>query len=140
MLRKLTEIVFGKQAAQVVGSWTMLFKAAPFSYEHRKKYLSREALVGARVLGPIPSGHEREFFCLDRHTWIWHESWKDEHGQRQQFTVNYEIDPSGILKRVNGGQYTKLSGEELKRFNDAILAYYTEVSRQVYGVQAPALG
>ena len=32
-----------------------------------------EAKVGGDLFGPIPAGHRRDFFCLDEHTWIWHE-------------------------------------------------------------------
>lgn len=139
LLRKLSELLLGTNTTNASGGWGSQQAAAQLHYQKNKEYIAREAAVGARLLGPIPSGHDREFFCLDQHTWIWHETWKDEHGKRQEFTVNYEIDPSGVLKRVNGGSYSLLQGEELKRFNIAIRAYHAEVLRHVYGKQAPAL-
>ena len=132
-VRKLSELILGKEAIQAMAIRNSHQWASHSAYEREKEYIFRESLVGARVLGPIPSGHDREFFCLDEHTWIWRESWKDQNGQRQEFVVNYEVDPSGILKRVNGGQYTLLRGEELRRFVDAVTKYHNEVKRHVYG-------
>jgi hypothetical protein len=139
LLRDLSELFLGKKTTQALSAYMPQATQQQRSYQHEKEYIAREAAVGARILGPIPSGHEREFFCLDRNTWIWHESWKDESSKYQEFTVNYEVDPTGILKRVNGGSYTKLQGEELARFDRAIRTYYVEVARQVYGKQVPAL-
>ena len=138
MLRKFSEILFGKKATQSMAGLLPQITPAQRRYEVEKEYIARESLVGARILGQVPSGHQREFFCLDRHTWVWHESWTDENGKHQSFTVNYEIDPSGILKRINGGQYTLLQGEELQRFVKATQAYRQEVTRHVYGQPATA--
>ena len=132
MLHKLSQLIFGTNNVQ--SSLGSLSGQHMLKHNVRKSYIWREAVVGARVLGPIPSGHDREFFCLDRDTWVWHETWRDEKGHKQEFTVQYEVDPSGVLKRVNGGQYTKLQGVELARFEKAVYAYYQEVSRHVYGV------
>ncbi len=135
MLRKVTELLFGKKAADHLLASHEQHTQAHQQQQARKDYIAREAAIGARLLGPIPSGHIREFFCLDQHTWVWSESWRDKNGQPQQFTVNYEIDPAGILKRVNGGHYTKLQGQELHNFHTAITKYYQEVSTRIYGVQ-----
>lgn len=139
LLRNISELLFGTKATNALTGRSPQQASAQLHYQKNKEYIAREAAVGARLLGPIPSGHNREFFCLDQHTWIWHESWKDQNGKHQEFTVNYEVDPSGILKRVNGGSYSLLKGEELKRFNRAIRAYHSEVLRVVYNKQAPAL-
>lgn len=139
MLRKLSELIFGKQATQAISQWAPHTSHNQNAYQRRRALIAKEAHVGSTVLGPIPEGHKREFFCLDKHTWVWHESWKDASGMRQQFIVNYELDPTGVLKRVNGGSYTKLTGRELANFNRAVKTYYQEVSRQVYGQTAPAL-
>lgn len=133
LLRKFSELLFGKQAVGAIENFTHQAQPSRAFYEKQKEYIAREAAVGARLLGPVPSGHKREFFCLDEHTWVWSESWRDENGRLQQLTVNYEVDPSGILKRVNGGQYTKVRGEELIRFNQAIKSYHKQVLAHVYG-------
>lgn len=132
MLRKFSELLFGKQATQAVTSWRPQASLAHRAYELEKEYIAREAMVGARVHGPIPSGHDREFYCLDEHTWVWHETWKDQNGL-QGFTVHYEVTGSNILKRVNQGSYTRLEGDELLRFDKAVKAYHKEVLQHVYG-------
>ena len=139
MLRKLTELIFGKQAANHLLAGHEAHLQSTHQQQVHKDYIAREAVIGAGLLGPIPSGHEREFFCLDEHTWIWSETWKDEHGRMQHFTVNYEVDPAGILKRVNGGQYSKLQGEELSNFHSAIKKYYQDGSMRVYDAQPAPL-
>lgn len=139
MVNKIISFIFGKQAARMVDDWRPRTPHAAMVEQRAKQYISQEAAIGAQVLGPIPAGHTREFFCLDRNTWIWRENWRDENGTPQQFIVNYEVDPSGILKRVNGGQYSRVEGAELARFDQAIRLYYTEVAQHVYGRTAPAL-
>jgi hypothetical protein len=139
VLKKISQLLFGKQAVNAISQINSSAKHARSNYQTHKDYIAREAVLGARILGPIPSGHNREFFCLDRNTWIWHESWQDEAGRHQEFIVNYEVDPTGILKRINGGQFTKLQGQELANFDRAITEYYHQVSRQIYNTEAPAL-
>lgn len=139
MLRKVSEILFGKKATRAMGLVVPALSLEQLRVKKEKEYIAREAAVGARILGPVPSGHDREFFCLDEHTWIWHEQWRNKKGVMQQFIVNYEVDPSGILKQVNGGQYKQLTGEELRRFDAAVRLYHKEVARHVYGQQVAAV-
>src|SRR4051812_21876532 len=80
--------------------------------ELRRKLLKYEAEVGGQLFGPVPAGRERQFFCLDEHTWIWHESWTDKKGQQQSVTTRYDVRPNGILKLQNGQVYQRLSQEE----------------------------
>jgi hypothetical protein len=96
-----------------------------------RKLLRHEAQVGGELFGPIPKGGRREFFCLDRHTWVWHEEWIDENGQHQAKTTRYDIRPNGILK-VQDGHYTALSYEELCRLDDAIQLYVRRVNEEIY--------
>ena len=60
--------------------------------------IRHEAKIGAEVFGAIPKGTNREFFCLDRHTWVWHEEWKDQNGQKHVRTTRYDVRPDGVLK------------------------------------------
>ena len=92
-----------------------------------------ESEVGRELFGPIPAGHRREFFCLDRHTWIWFEEWVDpQTKKRQEVTTRYEIHPNGILKVQENRPYHPVEGEELKNFMLAIRMYHEKVSREVY--------
>lgn len=99
----------------------------------RQMFLRREAQVGATLLGHIPAGHHREFFCLDRYTWVWSEQWFDEKMQtNQHMTVRYEFQPTAILKVVNGVPRGYVEGKELRNLHEAIKAYGTKVATEVY--------
>lgn len=100
----------------------------PQSYEQRRASIRRtllrhEAKVGGTLFGPVPKGHRREFFCLDRYTWVWHEEWVDANGQRQIVTTNYLIRPEGIMKSQNGRTYQSVKGQELRNFYNAAKLY-----------------
>lgn len=94
--------------------------------------LKLESKIGATLFGPVPKGHNREFFCLDESTWIWHEEWKDEKGVARQATVRYEIHSKGVLKVSEGPRYQFIEGEELHNFAQATRLYYEQTAYQVY--------
>jgi hypothetical protein len=81
------------------------------------------ARIGGTVFGPIPAGHRREFFCLDKHTWVWHEEWNDQTGQHRAMTTRYDVRPSGILKSQGVSSYQRLSATEEANFRQAVKAY-----------------
>ncbi|HEX9594873.1 MAG TPA: hypothetical protein VF996_01985 [Candidatus Saccharimonadales bacterium] len=100
----------------------------------RRELIRREAVIGGQLFGPVPSGHLRQFFCLDKHCWVWHEEWIDQKtGQRQVLTTRYEIRDTGILKAQGDQAYHFLEPEEAKNLSDAIKLYYQQVMKQVYG-------
>lgn len=104
-----------------------------------RELLTLESEVGAKLFGPIPAGHRREFFCLDEHTWIWHEEWLDASKKLTTSTVRYEVSEHGVLKVQGGARYSYLEGEELQNFGIATRMYYEQVARQVYR-RDPATG
>jgi hypothetical protein len=93
--------------------------------------IRHEAKIGGTVFGPVPAGHRREFFCLDRHTWVWHEEWIDQNGQHQIRTTRYDVRPNGLLKSQNG-TYQKVSNEETIRFKKAVRIYIDRLNREMY--------
>ncbi len=93
--------------------------------------IRHEAKLGGTVFGAVPAGHRREFFCLDRHTWIWHEEWVDQAGQQQIRTTRYEVRPDGLLKSQNG-TYQKVGNEETLRFKKAARIYADRLNREMY--------
>lgn len=97
-----------------------------------RQLINLESQIGAKLFGELPGGHRREFFCLDEHTWIWHEEWLDEHKKLQVMTTRYEIQDKGILKVQPGPRYTYLEGEELNNLLMATRLYYEQVAREVY--------
>ncbi len=96
-----------------------------------RNLIRREAKIGGQVFGPVAKGHHREFFCLDEHTWVWHEEWKDETGEQNIRVTRYDVRPDGILKSQNG-QYTKLSSKEASRLVKAAEIYVNRVKRELY--------
>lgn len=84
------------------------------------------ARMGGTLFGDVPKGNRREFFCLDPHTWVWHEEWKDASGQHI-LTTRYDVRPNGIFKAQDGQPYQPLSYEELVRFQSAVHAYRQRV-------------
>lgn len=94
--------------------------------------LRREAKIGGEIFGSVPAGGKREFFCLDEHTWIWHEEWLNQNGQRQIKTTRYDIRPTGILKAQDGQTYQHVSIEEAERLLQAAKLYETRIRSELY--------
>ncbi|MBP9738709.1 hypothetical protein KBD20_03400 [Candidatus Saccharibacteria bacterium] len=133
VLRKVLNVILGKQITDSIYGGLPQFNGTHHYSRIERDYIAKEAEVGAWVLGDIPAGHTRKFFCLDTHTWVWHEQWTDQEGNVRTSHVQYDIRTDGILKRVNGGSSSKLSGQELINFDLAVTRYYHEVSSRVYG-------
>lgn len=81
------------------------------------------ARLGGEVFGPVPNGTRREFFCLDAHTWVWHEEWTAADRTRQARTTRYDVRPHGIFKAQDGQPYQPVSYEEAKRLYFATQRY-----------------
>lgn len=97
----------------------------------RQAILRHLARLGGQVFGPISKTGRREFFCLDEHTWVWHEEWVDNNGQRQAMTTRYDVHPQGILKYQGGSSYHRLTPREERNFRAAVEAYYERASREL---------
>lgn len=79
---------------------------------------------GGKLFGQIPTGVRREFFCLDPHTWVWHEEWTDKAGQHHAVTTRYDVSRQrGILKSQGVNSYQRLSEQEEKNFRAAAKQY-----------------
>lgn len=96
-----------------------------------RNLLRHEAKIGGELFGPVPKGGRREFFCLDEHTWVWHEEWIDQNGQHQAKMTRYDIRPDGILK-VQNGVYSPITLQELQHFDDAVQLYIKRVKNEIY--------
>ena len=97
-----------------------------------RKLIRREAELGGQLFGDIPKGHRREFFCLDSHTWIWHEEWIDSYGGLQTTTTRYEMRPNGVLKSQNGSGYRTITRAEADNLRTAIEMYRDRVVKPLY--------
>lgn len=107
-------------------------KAVPTAQAYRN-LIRKEAVIGGTLFGPIPSGHRREFFCLDEHTWVWHEEWVDKAGTRKVRNTHYSVRPSGVVKiHSDSSTYQALSPSEAKNFHEAVRQYYKKVTQALY--------
>jgi hypothetical protein len=89
-----------------------------------RREIKREAAkIGGNVFGPIPHGTRREFFCLDEHTWVWHEEWTDTKKNYHVRTTRYDVRPHGIFKAQDGQPYRPVSEEEAERLVIAAQEY-----------------
>lgn len=107
----------------------------PNSYNNHLTYddlINAESALGRTLFGPIPVGHQREFFSFRKNVWIWYESWKDETGALQKMTVRYEVRPTGVYKRAGNGRYEKIEGAELNNFRLAAHSYLDLVKSKLY--------
>lgn len=116
--------------------FTQFFKGAANTVDRKQQILQdlmrREAALTRDIFGPVPKGGRREFFRLDRTTWIWFEEWTDANGQRQQVTTRYVVRPKEIVKSQNGGDYYRLTVDEAKNFYRAVEAYRKKVKSGLY--------
>ena len=102
--------------------------------ELHRNLIRHEARIGGSLFGPVPANRRREFFCLDEHTWVWHEEWADNRGQAHVQTTRYDIRPGSILKSQNG-KYQKLSRAEAIRLLQAARQYQARVYSEIYAPQ-----
>ena len=97
-----------------------------------RNLIRHEARIGGTLFGDVKPGGRREFFCLDENTWVWHEEWIDDQGERRIKTTRYDVRPNGILKAQDGQHYQRVTQQEAERLIDAVKLYRKEVSKQLY--------
>ena len=136
IIQKALKLLVGDDVST---DWLKMPKKRPLKVLTERELLTLESEVGAKLFGPVPAGHRREFFCLDEYTWIWHEEWLDASKKLATSTIRYEVSDHGVLKVQEGARYSYLEGEELQNFGIAIRMYYEQVAREVYQLD-PATG
>lgn len=104
----------------------------------RREMLRAEAKIGGQLFGPIPKGHQRDFFCLDDRTWIWNECWTDDEGRLLNLQTRYDVYPTGVVKHQNGHPMT-ITVAEMENLAHAMEEYYRRVAVEVYGVSTDQL-
>lgn len=97
-----------------------------------RRLMRREATIGGQLFGPLSNNRRREFFCLDAHTWVWHEEWTDEQNNNHAVMTRYDVRPNGILKSQNGGHYQRVNQEEAHRLKQAAHLYLERIKNEVY--------
>lgn len=97
-----------------------------------RNLIRHEAKIGGQLFGEVPAGHRREFFCLDKHTWVWHEEWTDQQGQYRIMTTRYDVRPTGVLKSQNGSHYQPVYPAEASRLLQTVRLYMGRVNQEIY--------
>ncbi len=97
-----------------------------------RNLIRHEAKIGGELFDPVPKGGRREFFCLDRHTWIWHEEWLDKTGQRQVKSTRYDVRPNSILKAQAGQPYQAVTLDEARNLRLAARLYKQRIDAEIY--------
>lgn len=107
-------------------------KGRPFKKLTERELIQLESEIGKQLFGPIPKNHRREFFNLDKNTWIWYEEYLDESGAKKSSTTRYEVQEKGVLKAQDGARYSYIEGVELQNLVVAVQMYYEQVTRELY--------
>ncbi len=133
MLRKFLRLIMGTPAVLPENGKKQTITPQKLAQKERE-LIKQEAKIGATLFGSVPTGHHREFFCLDRRTWIWFEEWYDVVAKTNcQTQVRYEFQPRGVLKTVDGVNIGFVEGQELTNLLHAIQQYHDRVAVEVYG-------
>lgn len=107
-------------------------KLRPLKAMSERELIQLESEIGREMFGPIPAGHRREFFNLDKNTWIWFEESTNDDGTVHSNTTRYEVQGNRILKAQDGAQYSYLEGQELQNLALSVQIYYEKVMRGIY--------
>ena len=113
----------------------LIFRADSSRYSSKPSYddlVNAESELGRTIFGPIPSGHQREFFMAKSNVWIWHESFSASDGNLNEMTIRYEVRPAGVYKKATGTGYRKIEGAELENFRQATKTYLELVKTKLY--------
>jgi hypothetical protein len=97
------------------------------------------ARMGGTLFGPVPEGTRREFFCLDAHTWVWHEEWTDQNKVHRVRTTRYDVRPHGVFKAQDGQPYQPLTPEETQRLYMAAWHYQQNMHAKLDPLLSPAI-
>jgi hypothetical protein len=97
--------------------------------DYEQELIRYESKIGGQLFGQVPDNHERQFFCLDQHTWVWHEQWQGKDGQTHSFTTKYYVRPSGVIKSQNGDAYKQLSEKETHNLLKAAELYLKHINK-----------
>lgn len=100
-----------------------------------ERLIEKEAALGGDLFGSSDNDCRRQFFCLDEHTWIWHETRTDKATGAQRFTIlRYDISSAGQVykKQNNGIDWQPLGFKETENFKQAVEAYRYSVLRRLY--------
>ena len=99
-----------------------------------KRLIKKEAYLGGRLFGQLNKGQVREFFCLDKNTWVWHEVWTDAVTKKKRIsTLRYDIRSNHVYKKQdNDSDWSRLDAGETENFREAVKVYRHNVLAKLY--------
>lgn len=105
---------------------TAIKKYISSSASEYNNLIRKEAKIGGQLFGIAPANVSRSFFCLDEHTWVWHEDVSQANGSIKSNIIRYEVQPDRIVKIIDGNRYL-LSDNEKRNFHKAVTSYQRKV-------------
>jgi len=96
--------------------------------------MRQEAVIGGQLFGPVPPNVRREFVCLNKRTWVWHEEWFDGNGGYRRMTTRYDVYPYGVFKAQDGQPYQRLTADEAAHLCKAVQLYNLQVKTRLYRI------
>ena len=108
------------------------YKDNPTRHQEHRELIRREAAIGGQLFGPVAQGARREFVCVNKHTWLWHEEWTDSAGVWHVRTTLYDVRKDGIFKMQEADVYVPVSAQEAKHLRAAALLYHQQVGKIIY--------
>ena len=116
LIKKALKLVFTDDGDAGLAS-ALKKKNRPLKKFTERELIQLESEIGATIFGEKPEHvTRREFFNLDKDTWIWYEEIVDKDGKKQELTTRYEVQPKGILKVQPNYRYNYLEENELQNF------------------------
>ena len=97
----------------------------------KEQLINDESALGGQLFGPVPKGHQREFFLYHHNYWIYYETWY-EGGHKKESAITFEVRKNGVYKNPLGSGYRKISGAELQNFCHAAREYRRLVKAKLY--------
>lgn len=108
-------------------------KVAQKRAQIQRELIRREAALGGQLFGEIPEGVKREFVCVNKSTWMWHEESFDANGQIISSTTRYDVREGGAIYKMQPGQpYEKVGEQEASNLRNAAMLYNKAVRQQLY--------
>lgn len=121
-----------KKVLRHIQSQASARQAAAQEHSLYQKLLRHESKIGGQLFGQVPRYNRRDFFCLDEHTWVWHEESFNQNGERVITTTKYNVQPNAVLKSQNNSHYQPVSFKELENLYHATQAYRKRVREEIY--------
>jgi hypothetical protein len=101
-------------------------------HQLHRELICREATIGGQLFGPVAQGVRREFVCVNKHTWLWHEEWVSQGGVIHSRTTLYDVREDGVYKMQDDDAHVPVSSQEAKHLRAAALLYHQQVITLLY--------